>query len=379
MTDIYLAQILILFLQIPVLYRPFAKQRSHTQYIKDVYSLLPYISLFIIILSIFAFSLQISLALLFLLNLLSCFLNLPRALSFISGMQKDFFSISFKVISALLLVLSTMFFVFLTIYKPSPNVMTDLVATKTTYYGSHQGGFFERQGFFRGISAEQIEIYPSEITQTIIAIPDYCFDLEDMYAASISLAEKGYKLVLFDFFAKDKGPFPRLSQKKLVKNFYEKMRLLFFPASYKTKKPELIEQKKRELLSAISILYSNEPEKVFIITEGLSFEAALSLQEEYPFVIEGVFSTDEKGLGKKALFEDKTFSAFSSFASTKPLDAKLLGIESIDSSIDTIETYTTKVDNFIQNTIKQASIEEAIIKEMEMNEENLQEEEGDSF
>ena len=88
MTDIFFAQILILFLQCIALYRPFSKHFMQTGYHKDVLSIVPLISLVILVLS-FAFSLQMSFVLLFLLSLL-LFLNLPRTLSFIGGMQKIF-------------------------------------------------------------------------------------------------------------------------------------------------------------------------------------------------------------------------------------------------------------------------------------------------
>lgn len=336
MTDIFFAQILILFLQYITLYRPFSKHFIQTYYHKDVLSIVPLISLVIIVLSFFAFSLQISLILLFLLGLLIFFLNLPRTLSFIGGMQKDFFSLPFKIVSAFLLILSLSLFLLLSIYRPLPNKISDLVTNKTLYYGSHRSGFFERRGLFNAFTAEKVEIFPSENTftndkdlQIVVCIPDFCYDIEDTYKTAVNIANKGYKVVLFDFFSRDTEGFSVFRQGKNIKNFHEKLYLAFKPEIYEQEKQNLIEQKRKEMLSAMSLIYSEKPEPFFIIADGLSYEAALILQKNFPSIIQGIYTS-----GAKSLFEQRREEGLSSFLTTKPLDAKILNIQKTLSSRD---------------------------------------------
>lgn len=350
MTDIFLAQALILFLHAFVLFRPFSKQVANYHQSKDVLSLLPFVANFLILLSFLAFSVQVSLISLLILNFFACFLNLSRALSFISGMQKDYFSISYKIMSAFLLLFTTILFTILFIYHPQSNSLSNFQTSKTLYYGSHNSGFFEHKGLFNAYSAEKIEIFPQEDTLqanndplTIIIIPDYCFDTEDIYETALFLVEKGYKVVLFDFFAYDNASSFGISQKKIIKNFYEKALLFFKPEVYQKEKDTFISQKKKELLSAISILYSEKPEPVYLLAEGLSRDAAFSLQKEYPSVIQAIYSSEQK-----ALFENNQFSGLASFQKTKPLDTQILGIKEGLSS----KVYADQADFFIQSLVK---------------------------
>lgn len=364
MTDIFLAQVLILSLHILVLIRPFSKHISQSQYKNDVLAIIPFVTSLILLLSIFAFSLQFVFVLLLLLNFFTCALNLPRAYSFLSGMRKDFFSTSFKALSAILLVFSLLLFGLFSIYRPRVSPLSENLITKKYYYGSHQAGFFEHKGIFDSYKAEKILFFPNEDalsskeSATILAIPDFGFDLEDMFESSKILSQKGYTLILFNFFATDSKLFPSISQIKTIKNLFEKAFFVFSSSEkIKDNKNDFIERKKQELLSAMSILYSENPRTFFIIAEGFVFEAAKELQKEFPFVIEGVYSNE-----KKAFFENEKSFGFARFSKTKPLDARILGIK------DEIpaEKYVQNIDDFIQKT----QAEKAIQKEEEKDDIN---------
>lgn len=296
MTDILFAQLLIVSLSLPVLLRPFAGTFSQYQTKSDTFSVIPTILIIICILSIIAFSLDLSLLVLLIFCIILSFLNMNRFISFCMHMQKDYFSVFFRLFSLILLLILlgiTSLFIF---FKPAAIGKIEAEQTKTLYYGSPTRGFFTRKTLFDPVTAVKTECLPSAysssedtVLSTILYIPDLFASTSDALEQMLLLAHKGYRVVSFDFYTSEITYLNSFLDKASFRTFAQRLYYNRNSAYFDENTIRFQENKEREISAALSILQSEEPTPVLLIAEGFTIEGAIKVQERYPQAITSVF------------------------------------------------------------------------------------------
>lgn len=327
MTDLLFSHLLIIFLCIPVLLRPFSGTISQYQNKRDTFSIIPLIAVGICALSILAFSLEISNLTLLAFCLLLFFLNLNRFISFSTHMQRDYFNAFFKTFSLILLIILAGITTLLIVFRPAPIQQIQADQTKTLYYGNSSRGFFTRKTLFDPVTAEKTECLPASYTgdeaklQTVLYIPDLFCSTEDALEQLLLLAQFGYRVVSFDFYTSDINYLHPFFDAAVFRSVSQRLMYVSNPDYFETNKQRLEENKERETAAALSILQSEDLCPIVIIAEGFTVQGAQRLLERYPQAVSSVFTVKEK-----SALETSPVPGMAQLSKTKPLELFLFGL-----------------------------------------------------
>lgn len=297
MTDLLFSNLLIVFLCIPVLLRPFAGTLAQNQSRRDAFAIIPLISLFICLLSIVAFSLEFSNLILLIFSLIVFFFNLNRFISFCMQLQRDYFNGFFKIFSLFLLVILLFLTALIYFYKPSPIPSFNADLEKTLYHGSSSRGFYTRKTLFDPITAVKTECFPvlkddmKSTLPTVLYIPDICTSTSDALEQLLELSEKGCRVISFDFYPSDIVYINSLLDSPPLRSFSQRIIYAKNPSFFEKNNERFQENKEREIFSALSVLQSENLTPLYIIAEGFTVEGAKRIQERYPQSVADVFIT----------------------------------------------------------------------------------------
>lgn len=244
-------------------------------------------------------------------------------------MQKDYFTLGFRFVSAILLLVLVLLTITIILFRPHTLPATKAEQSQTLYYGSPYRGFFTRKTIIDPITAIKTEFFPADITETqknnlprVLYVPDIFSSTHDATEELLLLAQKGFRVTAFDFYSKDIDYLNSLLDSKLFRDFSNHLLYYFYPSFYTNNKEALLQNKEIELFAGLSILQSEEPSPVFVIAEGFTVWGAEKLQHKYAKVIQGVFISNEA-----FAIEPSKNMRFAHIEKTKPLEALFLNIK----------------------------------------------------
>jgi len=351
MTDILFSHLLIIFLCLPVLLRPFAGTLAQYQSRRDTFSIIPLIALGVCILSIIAFSLELSNLILLLFCLIVFLLNLNRFISFCTQMQRDYFTVFFKIFSLLLFVILLLITVLLLVFRPSPLPAIKAEQQKTLYYGSSSRGFFTRKTFFDPITAIKTEympesslLTPENKLPTVLYIPDLFTNTSDALEQLLLLSEQGYRVISFDFYPSDITYINPLWDTAVFRSFAQRVLLINNPSFFDENLTRFQDNKEREIFAALSILQSENLTPFYIIAEGFAVEGAKRIQNRFPQSVKGIFIAKEK---ITPFYSEQ--SGMAQLNKTKPLELFTAGLgnKEIRETLYTADNTAQRVHEFL--------------------------------
>lgn len=242
-------------------------------------------------------------------------------------MQRDYFTVFFKIFSLLLLLLLLFFTALLLIFRPSPLPSLKADQIKTLYYGSSARGFFTRKTLFDPITAVKTECLPESSTfapentlPVVLYIPDLFTNTSDALEQLLRLSEYGYRVISFDFYPSDITYINSLWDAAAFRSFSQRVFFANKPSFFEDNLIRFQENKEREIFSALSILESENLSPFYIIAEGYTVEGAKRIQNRYPQSVKGVFTAKEQ----TAPFYSEQ-RGMAQLEKTKPLELFLFG------------------------------------------------------
>ncbi len=187
MSDIFIAEILVLLLIFPVIIRPFSRTLQWMQGL----AILPIVALLCQILIIAAFNLRFSYLPVVLLVVLVLLANLSRLFRFLRSLPTDWFGFSALLIHGFLLLLFALTAVSLFLFKPEGNYVPAIPVVKTIFREPYANGI---QASYTVWEAEITEVNPAA-NPVVLYLPDTAGEAFGRITAVNMLAEAGYTVV----------------------------------------------------------------------------------------------------------------------------------------------------------------------------------------
>lgn len=302
---------LLLGLLAPVIIRIFMKKRTHV----DTAVILVPVSVFVLIIHICAFGVQLFTVLLAVLLLLVCITNFRAFQRYINGLYVDFYHVPF-VISTVLCGLLLIFLSFILFWFAPCNDMDIVITvqdrpaysvTRTVYTGTAYQGLSEKQDLLERTSAVESMYRPDKDDASkpvIVCVPDICIRAADYVPLMKVLAERGYTCLSADIKTAD----TTVSRVKGIwlRPFIMRVTRVLSPETYTELKAECNQKKLLETAALVKTVKERFPGRSILIVAD---EAAALIHQEK---MEGVktVSLNLDGLGFLPL--------------TQPLDAAFI-------------------------------------------------------
>lgn len=264
MSSFVLGSALLLGLLVPVIVRIFMKKRTH---VDTVVVLVP-VSIFVFIIYVCAFGVQLYTVLLAILILFVFISNFRALQRFINGLYVDFFHLPFLV-ATVISGLAVLFLGFL-LYWFAPVSDMDIILTvsdrpgytmsRTVYTGTAYQGLAEKESFLDRTSAIATTYTPQKDdgqSPVIICVPDVCVRASDYAPLMKELASRGYICTSADIKTADTA-LPVISG-AWIRPFIMRIRRIFDTEQYREQKIEVNQKKTLETQAYIQAMKEKYP------------------------------------------------------------------------------------------------------------------------
>lgn len=330
MSALFIGIVLVVIALLPVTIRVYSSKLFERQQKLDSLSIVPVVLLLVCFLLFCAFGCTYSIIIITTITFIIFLTNLKNFYNLCMGLTRGSYSFPIKIISILETIVLLIVLIVLFIY--SPVLIKNKQPKVTSYYGSSKSGYQVREDFFEKTTAQQFlfEAYKSEDEtnseetenaqiKNVLYIPDVYIMLQDSQGTLSFLAEKGYDVHGFTFYDSRINYFNSYKDNSVFRNFCLRV-------EYSTNKEKLLKNselfinaKKKEYLSALKILQSENVSSVYILAEGNCVQAAREIQNQFPELVIAVYEikADEKQM-------DNYIDGFANLQQTRPFESKML-------------------------------------------------------
>lgn len=380
MSDILISHLLVYILLIPVALRAFLIKDRVDKQEYDVLSVFSFISFLLSILIIYTFGLSLVSIITFIFSLIVFLVNLRAFFGLLMKLNMSYFGNFFKTLCVFQLIIIVFACGVLIMFKPLSVESMNTDVTKQLYYGSNYRGFFEREELFDSVNVKITKIVKSrdleeeieeplaeEEKPLVIYVPDIFSTVEDAMISLNYIAQQGFEVWGFDFAAKDISYFSSFYDRFFIRSFAARLYKYFSPTEFNNMINTITENKKLEIISAMSIVESTSSRDIYVFAEGNVLVSAKSAQTMYPSVIKGVygFNTEDN--------LDKGFPiGYGDFPCLMPIEAFCLGLQKQDGTIP--QKRAIQAAKYFNELIEnEKEIEKSIIENIEINNDTQEE------
>lgn len=287
MSSYVLGGVLLLGLLAPVILRIFMKKRTHV----DTTVILVPVSVFVFIIYVIAFGVQLFTVLLAILIFLVVITNFRALQRYFNGLYVDYYHVPY-VIATILSGFAIVFLCFLLVWFAPVNDMDIVITvkdrpayteTRQTFTGTAYQGFSEKNSVFEKTSAVVTTYTPEEDNErspVIVFVPDVCVRAADYVPLMKVLALRGYACTAADITSADTA---LLSfNGTWIRPFIMRVERIMNQKAFNEVKDGYFQKKLLETKAFISLVKKQYPGR----------EIVLAADEEYPLLsremIEGV-------------------------------------------------------------------------------------------
>ena len=313
-------EILILVLMILSNGRVLTIRKAHL----DPLVMLAPLSFFLAILSLFAFTVDSFLILIFLLSVFVLLSNFHALIRYGSHLVIDRYSLLMKIWAWFTTLISICLLALILYFRPV-NVSErthNVSVTKENYSGNFTGGFFLSEkltpstAFLTEFKKSDSEKKDNRI---FILLPDKRGDTENYFPFLVYLAKEDFTAVSFDFYTKDLKLLHTFEDSRIFRKLGMNFRSFLNNQKFKSQREFYTFNYSRELdaITKICLNKYGQDTTFFIITDEMGITAAQDYAAENPALISGLFNLS-------TVDEYKT-PGYGFIQQTNPLLAKLLG------------------------------------------------------